>query len=847
MATMPPPTIPFPVPLPAVRAGGGWRVTVDDVQVAASNLDKPYWVAEGYTKGDLLAYYFNIARWILPYLRDRPLTLKRMPDGADGEFFYAKRAPEYTPEWVSTAPVVSLDDHKRIDYLLAQDTASLLWLANLGCIEVHPWHARVDRIGRPDYAFFDLDPFDVGFATVRGVASLIGEALERLGLRSYPRTSGATGIQVYVPIDRVHSAAAVRRWVERVCRLVHRADPDRTTMEWSIAERSGKVYLDYGMNTEGKNIAAVYSLRPEREAPVATPLTWDEVATDVRPQDFTIATIWQRLARVGDLHAPVLEGGQDLRAAMEAVGLDPSDDDPPSHRVAARGADGADPRAPDALARYRERRDFARTPEPAPTESAPTEPAPTARTAGPDAEDRRFVIQHHLATRLHHDLRLEHEGVAPSWAVPKGLPDVAGLRHLAVRTEDHPVEYMTFSGDIPAGEYGGGPVRIWDSGTYDLLEWREDKVTVRLHGRRHDGEFHLFRTDEAKPSQWMVVRVGEPERLPAPPPVLAPMLASDGGGSGFDDPGWRFEVKWDGIRAIVTTERPGTGDPGATRLVSRAGNVLDPAYPEFAGMWERVLARNAVFDAEIVALDREGRPSFQLLQRRMHVRGSEAVERMRREVPATLMVFDLLAADGRSLCELPLSERLERLRETLVPNDRIRINDGVVGEGEAFFAAARDHGLEGLIAKRLTSPYRPGARTRDWLKLKVRQRAACVIGGWMPGAGGRSGRLGSLLVGCYAEGRLRYLGRVGTGFDEAELARLGVLLDERASDRAPFAEGGPLPKGARWVRPDLVCRVEYGEVTDGGILRAPSYKGLVAEADPRGCLVEHVDTVRSRS
>ena len=843
--------IEFPSALPTRRtADGSWQVVVDDVAVPVTNLEKPYWSLEGYTKGDLLSYYYNIASYVLPYVRDRPLTCKRMPHGADGEFFYMKQAPPHTPEWVTTARVRSLDSDKAIDYLQAQDVASLLWIANLGCIELHPWHARSDAIGRPDYALFDLDPFHVPFSTVREVALLVRTAVERLGLRAYPRTSGATGMQVLVPIDRVHSAAAVRQFVGRVCRIIHRADPDRTTMEWSIADRTGRVFLDYGMNTEGKNISAAYSLRPERGAPVAAPLTWDEVAQDVEPADFTIASIWPRLEAVGDLHAPVLQGGQDLRKAMRTVGMDPDVEEPPGHEVVGGGERG------DALARYRQRRNFTRTPEPppepeprsapvpeaadAPCKEAPAEPSaepegamPPTR-AGTGEVSGRFVIQHHLAARLHHDLRLEREGSAPSWAVPKGLPDVPGLRHLAVQTEDHPLEYLTFSGEIPRGEYGAGPVRIWDEGTYECLEWREDKVSFRLRGGRHDGEFRLVRTDGDDPSQWLVLRVGDPEALPDEPPKLRPMLAVDGG-KAFDDPAWRFELKWDGVRTIATVARPGGRASAGTTLTSRAGNDVTAAYPEIESLWERVLARNAVLDGEIVALDRQGRPSFQRLQRRMHLRERSAVERVRRQVPVSYMVFDLLFVDGESLLDRPLSERLQRLDEVLVTGGSISRSEGVTEAGSALYRMARDHGMEGVIGKRLASVYRPGKRSDDWRKLKVRRRADVVIGGWMPGERARAGYLGSLLVGAFDGDRLRYVGRVGTGFDESELDRLRELLAARATDACPFDTGSELPRTARWVTADLVCRTEYAELTDEGVLRAPAYKGLLTDVDPREC------------
>ena len=823
-------SVDFPAPLPVSDQDSEPVVVLDDVAVPVSNLDKPYWRPEGYAKRDLLAYYYNAAPWILPYLVGRPLTLKRMPNGADGEFFYAKQAPPHTPAWMATAPVTSVADGKTIDYLLAQDAASLLWIANLGCIELHPWHARVDDIGRPDYAFFDLDPMGTGFSTVRDVALIVHDALCHLGLRAYPRTSGATGMQVFVPLDRVHSASEVRRFVERVCRLIHQADPQRTTMTWAVNERPRAVYLDYGMNAEGKNIAATYSLRPERQAPVATPLTWDEVASDVEPPDFTIASIWSRLDTLGDLGEPILQGGQDLRAAMAAVGVEPDEQHAPRHRVDARGAvdqSGHGLTPAERLERYERRRDFSRSPEPPP---APDQPP--AASAAP-----RFVVQHHLATRLHHDLRLEHRGTAASWALPKGLPDVPGLQHLAVQTEDHPLGYLDFSGDIPEGEYGAGPMRIWDQGTYEALEWRDDRVKVRLHGTRHEGEFHLFRTGD-DPAQWLAIRSGDAAAVPGPPPDLRPMLAVDGGARAFDDPGWRYEVKWDGVRAIATTRRPGAGEPAGTRLVTRAGNEVSDAYPEIASLWQRVLARSAVLDGELVVLDEHGRSSFQLLQRRMHLRDRAAIDRIRRTVRASYVVFDLLVLDGRQVTHLPLSERLDLLSDVVVPGGAILRSDGIDGQGTAMFAAAIEHGLEGLVAKRLDSPYRPGARSRDWLKLKVRRRGRVVIGGFMPGEGRRRGRPGSLLVGAHERDALRYVGRVGTGFTQDELDRLEQRLAPHVADASPFRAGPAPPPGARWLAPRLVCDVEFAEVTAEGVLRAAAYKGLDLSADPGACSYE---------
>jgi bifunctional non-homologous end joining protein LigD len=840
-----PTTVEFPRKLPVRHQRGTWWITVNGVDVELSNPDKLFWGPEGYTKGDLIAYYYNIAECILPVVCGRPLTLKRMPDGADGDFFYAKQAPAHTPDWLPRAPVTSVDSGKTVTYLLADDTASLLYLANLGCIELHPWHSRIDALSWPDYALFDLDPFDIGFDVVREVALLVRTALDQLGLRGYPRTSGATGMQVYVPIDRVHSADEVREWVGGVCRIINRAAADRTTMEWSVSARTGKVFLDHGMNTEGKNVAATYCLRPERGAPVATPLTWEEVIDGVEPRDFTITTIWSRLADVGDLWAPVLAGGQNLRAAMSSLGM-PAASEPsrPRHVV-------GEPRRREPLGEYASKRDFSRTPEPPPAEAEGEAEAECEAEAETEELGNRFVIQHHLARRLHHDLRLEYQGTAKSWAIPKGLPDVPGLRHLAVQTEDHPLAYLSFEGDIPEGEYGAGPMRIWDQGTYELREWSDDKVTFVLHGRRHHGEWHLFRAgrsggspmaaDRDRPDQWLITRADEPGVLVPPPPQFSPMLAVDGD-EPFNDDQWLFDVKWNGIRAIAQTIRPGAGDDGSTTLHSRLGNDLSAAYPELASLWERVLARNAVLDGEIIVLGPDGRPSFTRLAQRMHLREPRAVERVARATPVTYMIFDVLAVDGEAVIDQPLAERLELLAEILVPGGRIQRSEPIRGEGIALFEAVEQQGLEGVIAKRADSVYRPGRRSRDWVKLKVRQHVHVVIGGWLGGQGGRGGRLGSLLAGLYDGPGLRFVGRVGTGFDDAELEHLGQQLAPLKAATPPFADPAGLPaevrRGAHWVEPRLVCRVEFNDVTEDIRLRGASYKGLTDHLDPHACTLD---------
>jgi bifunctional non-homologous end joining protein LigD len=882
-------TVEVPRPLPAERHGDAWWLEADGRRVRLSNLTKVFWPEEGYTKGDLLAYYYNVADLIVPYLADRPLTLKRMPNGVAADFFYEKEAPPTTPEWMPGCAVQSAGTgesrwgpvkHETINFLMVEDVASLLFVANLGCIEFHPLHSRCGSIERPDYLFFDLDPFEPAtFEDVLIVARHIRVICERLGLEAYPKISGATGMQIYVPLVPEFTYTQVREFVGAIGHLIRKADPDRVTMEWEVRKRTGKVFVDHNMNRVGANIAAVYSMRPEPGATVSTPLTWDEVeAGDVRPAHFTIKTVWDRFASIEDPFRGVLENHQDISAALEALGVPRNDEMPdtasepfrfgpdwaaskppgpgvpkrrpstgaasarrsdrerseqgaieggaapaPKARPRARGskseetiARSKDPK----LGEYLKKRDLEGTPEPA---------------GGPASETgNSFVIQKHDATRLHYDLRLENDGVLVSWAVPRGLPFERGDRRLAVHTEDHPMEYATFEGSIPEGHYGAGAVVIWDEGTYDLLEWTDKKVSFRLHGIRHRGEFHLVKTGREQ-DDWLVLlsKPPEGEAPPEPPPPMLPMLAS-AGEKPFDDPAWVFEPKLDGIRSLVYT----TMD--STKLVSRTGRDQTASYPELRMIHNRVTSVNAVLDGEIVAVDERGRPSFERLQQRMNLQSPSEIERARKLIPVELYAFDLLWLDGEDLAARPQSERRQTLEELTVPGGKgLQLTVEVEEEGRNFYEQAKKFGFEGVMAKLASSRYHPGKRTKDWRKIKILNRQDCVILGWTPGQGGRGSMFGSLLVGAHRDGNLIWIGQVGTGFKEATMKDLMRRLTELETDGPPIDDPAlKKVKGAHWVRPELVAEVEYLQMTKGGKLRAPSFKGLRTDKLPGDCVLE---------
>ncbi len=465
---------------------------------------------------------------------------------------------------------------------------------------------------------------------------------------------------------------------------------------------------------------------------------------------------------------------------------------------------------PDRLEPYRAKRDFEATPEP-------------AGETGAAGDAPRFVVQEHHARSLHWDLRLERGGTLASWALPRGVPPDPARNHLAVRTEDHPLEYLEFHGTIPAGEYGAGTMEIWDRGTYETHKFSDREVMITLHGERVEGRYVLFRT---RGDDWMIHRMDPPQDpgYVAPPERLEPMLAKSGE-LPRDDGRWAYEIKWDGVRAI------GFVSGGRLRLTSRNGRDITPRYPELRELGRALGAHEAVLDGEVVAFDADGRPSFQRLQGRMHLTSEPAVRRLAQREPVNYVIFDLLYLDGRSLLASTYLERRAALAELGLSGARWQAPAHHLGDGPAMLEASRASGLEGIVAKRTDAPYVPGRRTSAWVKVKNVRRTEVVIGGWLPGEGGRSGRLGALVVGYYEDGELRSAGRVGTGFDGAELARLGGVLAPLARDTSPFAGRQP-PRQTRFVEPELVCTVEYLEWTQARTLRAPSYKGLRDDIDP---------------
>ncbi len=449
------------------------------------------------------------------------------------------------------------------------------------------------------------------------------------------------------------------------------------------------------------------------------------------------------------------------------------------------------------LESYRKKRDPKKTPEPF--------GGKRRKKGGPI-----FVIQRHDARRLHYDFRLEEDGVLRSWAVPKGVPMRRGDRRLAVHVEDHPLEYATFQGEIPAGEYGAGSVEIWDTGTYEVVERKRDGgLTVELHGERLNGLWTLIPARmDGDPKNWLLVRKDGSEAGDgrAVRPMLAQLAEQPPEGEG-----WLHEVKLDGYRAIATVHA------GEATLRSRNGNDLTERFAEVARALPGALrSADCVLDGEVCALDEKGHARFGLLQR-----GAGAL---------VVYLFDILELDGEDLTRRPLVERREILERTLIPGNPVVRLSVAFEDGARLLEQVRALGMEGIVSKRAQSLYQPGKRGGAWLKVKSRNGQECIIAGYTLGKGRRSKGIGALILAVRRDGDLVHVGNCGTGFDDRELDRLQGLLDPLRRDTCPLLEVPRMPRvrttDVIWVEPKLVCQVEFAEWTSDGRLRAPVYMGL---------------------
>jgi bifunctional non-homologous end joining protein LigD len=466
-------------------------LTIDRRKVPVSNLHKVLFPGGRVTKAQVIDYYLRVSRWILPHLKDRPVTLKRYPNGVTGEHFYEKDAPGFTPDWVKTFPVPRREaGAPGIRYILINDRATVAWLANLANLEIHPFLHRVPHIDRPTWIVFDLDPgAGANILACGEVAFILRDVLSQLGMQSFVKVSGSKGLQVYVPLNTDVNYAQTQPFAKAIADLLAERHPELIVAEMAKVLRQKKVFIDWSQNADFKTTAGVYSLRAKKSRPfVSAPVQWEELDAAMKDGDadslfFGMDETIDRLERLGDLFKPVLTIKQNLPSQV-------------TRHLATR--------TPRSLERYTAKRNFSKT----------QEPAPSAVRRSSQGSRRRFVIQKHAASHLHYDFRLEMHEVLKSWAVPKGPPYGEGERRLAMPTEDHPLDYFDFEGIIPKAQYGGGTVMVWDIGTYEPLEGNYYKGYLRIHlnGRKLKGEWELVRSKDKDRDVWFLVKTARSMR-----------------------------------------------------------------------------------------------------------------------------------------------------------------------------------------------------------------------------------------------------------------------------------------------------------------------------------------------
>lgn len=747
-------------------------------RVKLTNPDKVLYPASGTTKAQVFEYYVNVAEGMLPHIAGRAVTRKRWPNGVEESSFFEKQLASSAPDWLDRGTIA----HKSgtTTYPVIDTVEGLAWIAQQAALEVHVPQWRFTRGGQSGAAdggdgkpgpatriVFDLDPGEgVTFRQLCEVAHEVRELITDIGLTTFPLTSGSKGLHLYVPLEDPISSRGASVLAKRVAQQLEQSMPKRVTATMTKSLRDGKVFLDWSQNNGNKTTIAPYSLRGRERPTVAAPRTWDEIE-DPDLRHLTFDEVLDRLERDGDLLADL---------------------DPPLP-------------ATDKLTRYRSMRDRTKTPEPVPAEPPET-----------GANDK-FVIQEHHARRLHYDFRLERDGVLVSWAVPKNLPDTPSVNHLAVHTEDHPMDYIDFAGEIPKGEYGGGEVHIWDTGTYETEKFRDNppdgpakggEVIVTLHGQKIEGRYALIQTDG---KNWLAHRMKDQQKPTAAD--LAPMLTTEGSVERLTRGQWAFEGKWDGYRLLVDA------DHGKLTLRSRRGRDVTAEYPQLKALAADLADHHVILDGEAVALDEDGVPSFGEMQNRA------------RSTRVEFWAFDILFLDGRLLTKATYTDR-RKLLEALAEGGGLIVPDVLDGDGPEALEYARSKRWEGVIAKKRDSTYQPGRRSSAWIKDKIWNTQEVVIGGWRQGEGGRTSGIGALVLGVPDDDGLHFVGRVGTGFTDKELASLKKILEPLRTHESPFAAELPRQdaKGVTFVRPELVGEVRYSERTSDGRLRQASWRGL---------------------
>ena len=773
-------------------------VTVGKRKIELSNLKKVLFPSEEIVKAELIEYYLKVAPTILRHIKGRPLTLVRWPDGVDHQTFFQKNRPEWAPAWLEHIVLGGKED--KVDYVLATEEASLVWLANLACIELHQMHCRSPHFDKPDYIVWDLDPPEkYPFTKIVELAFELREFIEKFGYHTFVKTTGGKGVHIVAPIEPTWPFDVAKEAAMLVAKAFIEKHSATTTLHIKKELRKGKVLIDIYRNSTYQTIVSPYSVRGRGNAPVSMPLTWERLEAVEDPAEFNLRNAADLLLEQGDPWETIGAYAAKLHTQQPKVSKASPKPQPAKNN--------------DALSDYARKRAFDKTPEPGPEVFA--------------GENNAFVIHRHHASRLHYDVRLERDGTLKCWAVPKGLPPRPGIKRMAVQTEDHPVKYLDFEGTIPKGEYGGGDMWIFARGRYEITKEKKDGFYFRLQSREWNDEYRMIHTRE---KDWLCERLVPPQIDWLRDPI-EPMLAQSRD-KPFDSPDYLYEVKWDGIRAMVAL------DEGKITIRSRAQRDITNLFPELQIPDQAFRAACGLFDVEIVCLNEKGQPVFEDVLHRLQHRNEASVARARAKHPAVCYVFDCLYVDGRPIVNESLARRRAWMVDSIkLPNPAYRPSE-TIDDGLGLYEAAAAHGLEGIMAKERNSIYMPGKRTSQWFKIKTRHTADCVIIGYTKGKGDRAATFGALQLGMYRGKQLVYVGKVGTGFDERTAKMIVGELQKVKRGERPIKEK-PIDDGVTvWLEPELVCEVQYASRVSTGNLREPVFVRLRPDKTPEDCVIE---------
>lgn len=751
---------------------------VNGQKVKLTNLEKILFPALNISKAEVVKYYLEVSQNLLQFIKNRPLTLIRFPDGVDKPGFYAKTKPEWTPNWISSFDIKHSEE--TIPYLLAKGSAEVVWIANLGGLEIHPMQFSSDQ-PNPDHFIFDLDPPEnFNWENLIEIAFKIKAFCSEHGYASFIKTSGGKGLHIYVPITPLYTHDEMVASVKKLSAEFVRRNGNLVTLKMNKEKRKGKMLLDIFRNHKGHTTVAPFSLRGKPNAPISMPFLWKDLEGLESSQRFTLKNYSEYLVQNGNVWRDWRNFERTLHDKDSATQVAVSDHS--------------------SLQEYAQKRDFNSTNE------------PVAKVE--HGLNDEYVVQLHNASRLHYDLRLEVDGVLYSWAIPKGLPIKKGVKRLAIRTENHPMKYLNFKGIIPKGEYGAGEMWIASRGKYKLIKNSQGSIKFEfLSGALH-GEFAIYHTKE---DHWIIECKSDDHTLE----FVKPMLVEQKKEVPKSDK-YLYEIKWDGIRCILIFENE------SLKIFSKSGRDLSSKFPELIAQRDKVKASNAIMDAEIVCMDNNGVPNFSKVISRMHMTGTQKIAGTQKTNPVFCYVFDLLHLDGADTTNNILEERKAWLDVLIEGNGHFRLSEFFI-DGKELFEASKKMGMEGIMAKKKGSKYFIDQRSDVWSKVKFRSHADCFILGYTKGQGDRSALFGSIHLGQEVDGKLIYKGRVGTGFDAKKME---MLLDRfsKLKRKKQFIDGDiEKLQETTWIEPELKCEIQYASLTPNGTFREPVFVKLIEE------------------